>query len=266
MRIFSSARAWSALMLLLVGAVWFAPAPLIAGTLELHQLTGAPNLRFEPFASTTRIVARGGLYDKWRGVQARLDDEQRRITACRDDRAHCTDRGAAMFLNIVDAARDRDGLARLGAVNRAVNLAIRPMSDLANYGEVDVWSSPLATLARGAGDCEDYAIAKMAALKAAGVPAADLRLVILRELARDEDHAVLAVRLGARWVVLDNRMLVMLSDTQIANYRPIYVADDSGVRAYGTDAPAPTPVLLTAQASYSQDVAYLISAQAGVAS
>jgi len=253
--------------MLLVGAVMFAPAPLVAGTLELHQLVGAPNLRLEPFGNAIRIVAQGGLYDKWRGVQARLDDEQRRIAACRDDRAHCTDEAASVFLNIVDTARDRDGLARLGAINRAVNLAIRPMSDLANYGEVDVWSSPLATLAKGAGDCEDYAIAKMAALKAAGVPSADLRLVILREMTRDEDHAVLAVKLGARWVVLDNRMLVMLSDTQIANYRPIYVADDSGIRAYGTDTPAlPAPVPPYPQAPYPQDVAYLISAQAGVAS
>jgi predicted transglutaminase-like cysteine proteinase len=265
MRIISSARAWRAVMLL-VGAVLLAPTPLMAGTLELHQLASAPNLRFEPFGSATRIVAQGGLYDKWRGVQARLDDEQRRIAACRDDRAHCVDKAAGIFLNIVEAARDRDGLARLGAVNRAVNLAIRPMSDLANYGEVDVWSSPLATLANGSGDCEDYAIAKMAALKAAGVPSADLRLVILRETSRDEDHAVLAVRLGPRWIVLDNRMLVMLSDTQIANYRPVYVADDAGVRAYGTDAPPPAPMLPYPQGSYPQDVAYLISAQAGVAS
>lgn len=251
--------------MLLVGAGSLAPAPLVAGPLELHHLTGAPNLRFEPFGVVNRIVAQGGLYDKWRGVQAKLDDEQRRIAACRDDRAHCTDRAASTFLNIVDTARDHDGLARLGAVNRAVNLAIRPMSDLANYGEVDVWSSPLATLANGSGDCEDYAIAKMAALKAAGVPSQDLRLVILREKARDEDHAVLAVRLGARWVVLDNRMLVMLSDTEVANYRPVFVADDSGVRAYGNDA-EPAPVLPAPQAPYPQDVAYLISAQVGVPS
>lgn len=261
--------------MLLVSVVSLVPAPLVAGTLEPHQLTGAQNLRFEPFGNTTRIVVQGGLYDKWRGVQAKFNDEQRRTAACRDDRAHCTDKAASMFLNIVDTARERDGLARLGAINRAVNLAIRPMSDLANYGEVDVRSSPLATLANGSGDCEDYAIAKMAALQAAGVPPEDLRLVILREMSRDEDHAVLAVRLGARWVVLDNRMLVMLSDTQIAGYRPVYVADHSGVRAYGSDA-APAPVLSDPQAPYpqapysqdiySQDVAYLISAQTGAAS
>ena len=39
------------------------------------------------------------------------------------------------------------------------------MGDLEQYGEIDVWSSPLATLDPGAGDCEDYAIAKFIALQ-----------------------------------------------------------------------------------------------------
>jgi len=239
------------------GSALLAPAPLVAGPLELHQLVGAPNLRAEPFGQATRIVADGGLIDKWNGVRAKLDDEQHTIAACRDDRAHCTNKVALRFLAIVEAARERDGLARLGEINRAVNLAIRPMSDLANYGEIDVWASPLMTLTRGAGDCEDYAIAKMAALKAAGIPSEDLRLVILRETARAEDHAVLAVRLQERWVILDNRTLIMLSDSQIANYRPLFVVDETGVRAYRNE-PAPLQVL-----PYEQDVAYLISAQAG---
>ena len=262
MRICRRARTSRGLVLLfalLVGLL-LAPGPLVAGPLELHQLIGAASFRSEPFGRATRVVAAGGLYDKWTGVQAKIDAEQRIITACRNDRTHCTDKAAITFLNIVDAARERDGLARLGEVNRAINLAIRPMSDLANYGEVDVWASPLMALTRGAGDCEDYAIAKMAALKAAGVPSEDLRLVILREARRAEDHAVLAVRLNERWIVLDNRMLVMLSDTQIANYRPIFVADDAGVRAYRNDV-VPLP-----PEPYAQDVAYLVSAQADAAS
>jgi predicted transglutaminase-like cysteine proteinase len=252
-------------MTLLVAVLGLAPGALLAGPLELHQLVAAANFRSEPFGSATRIVAEGGVYDKWSGVQAKLDEEERTLAACRGDRAHCTNKAAIIFLSIVEAARERDGLARLGEINRAINLAIRPMSDLANYGEVDVWASPLMALARGAGDCEDYAIAKMAALKAAGVPSEDLRLVILRETARAEDHAVLAVRLNGRWLVLDNRMLVMLQDTQIASYRPIFVIDDAGVRAYRNDvAPAPLPRLQIQL--YAQDVTYLISAQVGAAS
>lgn len=259
MRISLYARALRVLALFLV-TILLVPGPLVAGPLELHKLVAAASFRSEPFGFATRVVAAGGVHDKWSGVRAKLDEEQRTIAACRDDRGHCTNEAAIVFLAIVDAAREREGLARLGEINRAINLAIRPMSDLANYGEIDVWSSPLATLARGAGDCEDFAIAKMAALKAAGIPSEDLRLVILRETARAEDHAVLAVRLQERWIVLDNRILVMLADNQITNYWPVFVADDAGVRAYRYDsAPPQVPC-------YEQDVAYLISAQTDAAS
>ena len=86
----------------------------------------------------------------------------------------CVSPAALKFLDIVDAARLREGRARLGEINRAINLAIRPISDLAQHGQIDVWTSPLATLARGGGDCEDYAIAKFVALRRAGIAPDDL--------------------------------------------------------------------------------------------
>ena len=67
---------------------------------------------------------------------------------------------------------DRMGVGPLGFVVTDYSLAIwsiRPMDDLEHHGQIDVWSSPLATLARGAGDCEDYAIAKFIALQRAGI-------------------------------------------------------------------------------------------------
>ena len=119
--------------------------------------------------------AGGGLHDKWLGVQRRLDDEMVQLALCEGDRDGCVSPAALQFLDIVDAARLREGRARLGEINRAINLAIRPMSDLAQYGQIDVWTSPLATLARGGGDCEDYAIAKFVALRRAGIAADDLQ-------------------------------------------------------------------------------------------
>jgi predicted transglutaminase-like cysteine proteinase len=142
------------------------------------------------------------------------------------------------LLAIVDVARARDGRARLGEINRAINLAIRPMSDLAQYGEIDVWSSPLATLDRGAGDCEDYAIAKFVALRLAGIPAEDVRIVVMRDLLQGEDHAVAAARLDGQWLMLDNRRMAMIDDVHVRNYRPLFVLDESAVMRY-----ADTPLL-----------------------
>ena len=66
--------------------------------------------------------------------------------------------------------------ASLAYVNETLNHRIVFMSDLENWHVVDHWATPLELFARGAGDCEDYAIAKYFALVSAGVPAARLRL------------------------------------------------------------------------------------------
>src|SRR5204863_10061112 len=105
---------------------------------------------------------------KWQSVQRRLADDLVQLALCEGDREGCVSPAALEFLAIVDAAKLREGRARLGEINRAINLAVRPVDDLAQYGELDVWASPLATLMRG-GDCEDYAIAKFVALRLAGI-------------------------------------------------------------------------------------------------
>jgi predicted transglutaminase-like cysteine proteinase len=70
---------------------------------------------------------------------------------------------------IVELGRQRAGRAQLGEINRAVNLSIRPATDWTQYGVDDFWSPPLATLEKGAGDCEDYAILKYLALRETGI-------------------------------------------------------------------------------------------------
>ena len=78
----------------------------------------------------------------------------------------------------------------------------------------------MATFAIGGGDCEDYAIAKFVALQEAGISPDDLRIVIMRDDVRDEDHAVVAARLDGNWLMLDNRHMVLIEDHQMRRYRP----------------------------------------------
>jgi len=106
------------------------------------------------------------------------------------------------------------------------------MSDLKQWGVLDRWSPPLETLATGRGDCEDYAIAKYVALTAAGVAAADVKLVVVRNLAANEDHAVAAVRFDGDWLVLDNRWLTLVKDLDMPKVVPLFVLDDHGVRQF----------------------------------
>ena len=183
----------------------------------------------EPFGLFATRLPEGPLPAKWRAVERAVEAERAALAACRTNPDACA-APARQFLAIVALAASYEGRARLGRINRAVNLAIRPVSDRPQHGVDDRWSAPLETLAAGAGDCEDYAIAKLVALREAGVAAEDLRLVILRETASGEDHAVAAARLDGRWLILDNRTLAMVEDGALVKYRPLFALDAGGAR------------------------------------
>lgn len=185
-----------------------------------------------PFGLAATPVNTGPVYDKWSALKNKLDDERVQLALCDGDRAACVSEAALQFLAIVDSGRAREGRARFGEINRAINLSIRASSDLAVYGEVDVWSSPLATFAHGAGDCEDYAIAKFVALRQAGVRPEDLRIIIMRDIFHGDDHAVTAARLDGHWLMLDNRRMAMVEDASIRNYRPLFAIEETGLSRY----------------------------------
>jgi len=167
---------------------------------------------------------------KWRLVEEKIDGEAAVLERCRA-RQECPP-AAQEFLRIVGEGRDRDGLTRIGVINRAVNLAIMPMSDMKQWGVPDRWSSPLETLTTGRGDCEDYAIAKYVALVDAGIPKQDVKLVIVHNLAFDEDHAMVATRVDGEWIVLDNRSLALVPDIAVRRVTPLFVLDDIGVKVF----------------------------------
>jgi predicted transglutaminase-like cysteine proteinase len=74
----------------------------------------------------------------------------------------------------------RDDAAKLRAVNDFYNQRLAYMEDIDNWGQIDYWASPLESLGKGAGDCEDYAIGKYFTLTSLGVPHSKLRMVYVR--------------------------------------------------------------------------------------
>ena len=179
-------------------------------------------------------VTSGGVLTKWNGVQAAMRAESEVYAQCRANMETCP-KAAKKFLAIIDQGRALTGRARIGVVNRAINLAIIATSDMAQWGVEDRWSPPLETFATGKGDCEDYAIAKYAALIETGVAAADVKLMIVRNTAANEDHAVTAVRLDGAWIILDNRWLRLVEDTGMAQAVPLFALDTEGVRQFLPD-------------------------------
>ncbi len=117
-------------------------------------------------------------------------------------------------------------LSRLQLINRTVN-TIPYREDSVNYGRADYWATPAEFVARG-GDCEDYAITKMALLRDAGIPASAMRIAIVRDLDLNASHAVLEVDLGTGRYVLDNQSRDLVPADKAGRYMPVYAVSDSG--------------------------------------
>ncbi len=60
----------------------------------------------------------------------------------------------------------------------------------------------------------------------------DVKLVVVRNTAVSENHAVVAVRLDANWVILDNRWLALVRDREMWRATPLFELDEHGVRQF----------------------------------
>lgn len=88
--------------------------------------------------------------------------------------------------------------AELIEVNDRINAAIRPGEDYRLFGQLDYWTYP-----DGAGDCEDYALAKRRELLARGLPAESLLLAVVQSPSTGR-HAVLIAVTDRGDFVLDS--------------------------------------------------------------
>ncbi|HVL78728.1 MAG TPA: transglutaminase-like cysteine peptidase [Sphingomicrobium sp.] len=183
---------------------------------------GQPDL----FGSVALAISRTPLDHRWRKVErARLTGEHARYAA---------------------SLRHLDAVDRIEAVNRYVNRRVEFVDDSVQFGRADVWVTAAQTLRRGRGDCEDYAIAKMQLLRAAGFDDRDLYLVIVKDLVRRADHAVLVVRAGGRALVLDNGTDRVLDSAAVSDYRPMLTLAADGAWTHGYRRPLPPITIASA--------------------
>lgn len=127
---------------------------------------------------------------------------------------------AQSLVQLIGEAAAQDEETRLRTLNGFFNRQVLYRDDRDVWGTIDHWASPLETLNKGQGDCEDFAIAKYFSLLAAGVPGVKMRLVYVRaQLAGSiQAHMVLAYypQPDAEPLILDN----LLTDIRPASRRP----------------------------------------------
>jgi predicted transglutaminase-like cysteine proteinase len=205
---------------LIVCSVLAIGSPLLGFSISGHAAVQ------DPFGGDSVLLRtdENGVASLWHDELARIAFDRERVETCSEvDSPDCL--AAQKLLAIVEEANGYAGRAKLGHINRAINLLLRPMPG--------AWLSPLDVLRVGAGDCKDYSLAKYFALRQAGVAPDRLRLVIVHNKRRAQDHMVVAALQGSGWLILDNQTMAIVPDGEASSiYRPLFVLDDTGARQY----------------------------------
>lgn len=137
------------------------------------------------------------------------------------------------LLQEITEVSSQDEETRLKAINTFFNRRILYRDDQETWGVVDYWASPLETLAKGQGDCEDYAIGKYFSLLAAGVPGVKMRMVYVRAQvgAGIQAHMVLAYypEPNAEPLILDNLVTEIRPASRRPDLTPVFSFNAEGL-------------------------------------
>jgi len=127
-----------------------------------------------------------------------------------------------------NSATDREKLER---VNSFFNKKIVFTNDMDLYGVNDYWATPVEFLSRGAGDCEDFAIAKYFSLKMMGVAEEKLRIAYVKSLQRNVFHMVMLYynNPGAEPLILDNLIDLIKPASERRDLLPIFTFNGAGL-------------------------------------
>jgi predicted transglutaminase-like cysteine proteinase len=120
---------------------------------------------------------------------------------------------------------------KLYNVNLFFNL-IEFKTDMALWGEEDYWATPLEFLVAGAGDCEDYAIAKYFTLIELGIQEEKLFITYVQALElNNQAHMVLTYYETPEVIplVLDNLNGEILPATERTDLKPVYSLNGKGL-------------------------------------
>lgn len=136
----------------------------------------------------------------------------------------------------VSGSRELPTLKRVSLINRAVNRALDYRSDQQIFGRADYWANPNEVAALGVGDCEDFAIAKLWALRSIGLTPEQLQFVVIKDTRRNVLHAVLAVHLDGQTYILDSLSDKVATQGAFPNYKPImsFAANNSYLHGFGS--------------------------------
>ena len=128
-------------------------------------------------------------------------------------------------------------IEKLKQINDFFNRKIHFAEDIDLWGKSDYWATPLESLGRNAGDCEDYSIAKYTFLKILNVPNDKLRLTYVRAAIRNQDRGVVLAHMVLSYyatpqsepMILDSLVPEIMPASARKDLTPIFGFNDKGL-------------------------------------
>jgi predicted transglutaminase-like cysteine proteinase len=155
----------------------------------------------------------------------------------------------AAWRRMLADAKAIDEQERLGRVNTFINRTTAFEDDPVVWNQPDYWATPLETLAKKAGDCEDFAIAKYVSLRLLDVPAEKLRLIYVRASIGapgsgvSQAHMVLGYYPSpdAEPLILDNLIGEIRPAARRPDLFPVFSFNDQGLWVGGSSSSSADP-------------------------
>ena len=135
---------------------------------------------------------------------------------------------------MLESSKDETTLNKIKNVNDFFN-KITYKTDLSHWRQKDYWATPFEFMGSGAGDCEDYAIAKYFSLIKLGIPDEKLRITYVSYKKAnskfEQAHMVLTYyhKTGVEPVVLDNIDKTLQVASKRTDLKPVYSFNASGL-------------------------------------
>jgi predicted transglutaminase-like cysteine proteinase len=126
---------------------------------------------------------------------------------------------------------------KLKEVNNFFNRKINYAEDIDLWGQSDYWATPLESMGRQAGDCEDFSIAKYVFLKILNVPNDKLRLTYVRAAITNQDRTVIRAHMVLSYyltpqsepLILDSLVPEIMPSSGRKDLTPIFSFNDKGL-------------------------------------
>ena len=138
---------------------------------------------------------------------------------------------------LLSQARGLPDSEKIKRVNAFFNQRIAFRDDQEIWNQADYWATPLETMGRGAGDCEDFTIAKYATLKLLDIPIERMRLIYVRaqiggpHSSISQAHMVLGyfANPGDEPLILDNLVTEIFPASRRTDLYPVFSFNSAGL-------------------------------------